>query len=95
MEHKDLVDKNEESVQLIEKVSNTEDRDKMNEVEGVKSELINVDESKDLQSETSSIQEVQGCNSKEFEAEIKVNTNAQEYSVDKEGANGDCEPERL
>ena len=47
MEHQDLVDKNEESVQSIEKVSNTEDRDKMNEVEGVKSELINVDESKD------------------------------------------------
>ncbi|KAL4343410.1 hypothetical protein AHAS_Ahas11G0075600 [Arachis hypogaea] len=57
MEHQDLVDKNEESVQSIEKVSNTEDRDNMNEVEGVKSELING-----------------------FEAEIKVNTNAQEYS---------------
>ncbi|KAL4394069.1 hypothetical protein AHAS_Ahas02G0115100 [Arachis hypogaea] len=95
MEHQDLMDKNEESVQSIEKVSNTEDRDKMNEVEGVKSELINVYESKDLQSETSSIQEVQGSNSKGFEAEIKVNTNAQEYSSDKEGANGDCEPERL
>ncbi|KAL4299534.1 hypothetical protein HN51_050236 [Arachis hypogaea] len=33
MEHQDLVDKNEESVQSIKKVSNTEDRDKMNEVE--------------------------------------------------------------
>ncbi|KAL4329818.1 hypothetical protein AHAS_Ahas13G0338100 [Arachis hypogaea] len=72
MEHQDLVDKNEESVQSIEKVSNNEDQDKMNEVEGVKSELING-----------------------FEAEIKVNTNAQEYSGDKEGANADCEPERL
>ncbi|XLS74056.1 hypothetical protein HN51_030921 [Arachis hypogaea] len=40
MEHQDLVDKNEESVQSIEKVSNTEVRDKMNEVEGVKSELM-------------------------------------------------------
>ncbi|XP_057731777.1 uncharacterized protein LOC130946900 [Arachis stenosperma] len=95
MEHQDLVDKNEESVESIEKVNNTEDQDKMNEVEGVKSELVNVDESKDLQSETSSIQEVQGSNSKGSEAEIKVNTNGQEYSGDKEGANGDCEPERL
>ncbi|KAL1309990.1 hypothetical protein HN51_052701 [Arachis hypogaea] len=95
MEHQDLVDKNEESVHSIEKVNNTEDQDKMNEVEGVKSELVNVDESKDLQSETSSIQEVQGSNSKGSEAEIKVNTNGQEYSGDKEGANGDCEPARL
>ncbi|XLR61271.1 hypothetical protein S83_011943 [Arachis hypogaea] len=52
MEHQDLVDKNEESIQSIEKVSNAEDQDKMNEVESVKSELVNVDESKDLQSET-------------------------------------------